>query len=122
MVVIYEGLFIMKKEEEKSYVGLFILLSFILVVTNVWALWNEIAGKRPWKDYQTRFYELEYENAKKNYDKAVLAFGQPQARRRLMERWRGELLKRPRYLLRLFYMEKVRRFRVRGFLTFSKNL
>jgi len=65
----------MKKEEEKSYVGLFILLSFILAVANVWALWNEIVGKRPWKNYQTRFYELEYENAKKKYDDAVAAFG-----------------------------------------------
>ena len=52
------------------------LLSFILAATNVWALWNEIAGKRPWKDYQTRYYELEYENAKKKYDDAVLAFEQ----------------------------------------------
>lgn len=66
----------MKKEEEKSYVSWYVLLSFILAVTNVWALWNEVAGKRPWKDYQTRFYELEYENAKKKYDEAVLAFGQ----------------------------------------------
>ncbi|MFQ5788644.1 MAG: hypothetical protein ACE5H1_11775, partial [Thermodesulfobacteriota bacterium] len=66
----------MKKEEEKSYVGLYVLLSFILAATNVWALWNEIVGKRPWKDYQARYYELEYENAKKKYDDAVLAFGQ----------------------------------------------
>jgi len=66
----------MKKEEEKSYIGLFVFLSFILAATNVWALWNEIVGKRPWKDYQARFYELEYENAEKKYDEAVLVFGQ----------------------------------------------
>ena len=66
----------MKKEEEKSYVGLYVFLSFILAATNVWALWNEIVGKRPWKDYQARYYELEYENAKKKYDDAVLAFEQ----------------------------------------------
>ena len=66
----------MKKEEEKSYLGLYVLLSFILAITNVWALWNEIVGKRPWKDYQTRYYELEYDNAKKKYDDAVLAFEQ----------------------------------------------
>ncbi|MFQ5686393.1 MAG: c-type cytochrome [Candidatus Scalindua sp.] len=64
------------KEEEKSYVGLYVLLSFILAVTNVWALWNEVAGKRPWKEYQAHFYELEYDNAKKKYDDAVLAFEQ----------------------------------------------
>lgn len=66
----------MKKEEEKSYVGWYVLLSFILAATNVWALWNEIVGKRPWKEYQTRFYELEYEDAKEKYDEAVLEFGQ----------------------------------------------
>ncbi len=66
----------MKKEEEKSYVGLYIILSFILAVTNVWALWNEIVGKRPWKEYQARYYDLEYDNAKKKYDDAVLAFEQ----------------------------------------------
>jgi mono/diheme cytochrome c family protein len=66
-----------KKEEEKSYVGLFVLLSLILGVTNVGALWNEIVGKRPWKDYQSRFYELEYEKSEKNYEDAVSAFEQP---------------------------------------------
>ncbi len=67
----------MKREEEKSYVGLYVLLSFILAVTNVGALWNEVVGKRPWKGYQSRFYDLEYENSKKKYEEAVLAFGQP---------------------------------------------
>ena len=45
----------MKKEEEKSYVGLYVLLSLILAATNVWALWNEIAGKRPWKELSDSF-------------------------------------------------------------------
>lgn len=67
----------MKKEEDKSYAGLFVILSFILAVTNVGAVWNEMVGKRPWKDYQTRFYELEYENAKKKYEDAKSAFVQP---------------------------------------------
>jgi mono/diheme cytochrome c family protein/cytochrome c551/c552 len=66
-----------KKEEEKSYVVLYVLLSFVLAVTNVGALWNEVVGKRPWKVYQSRFHELKYEKAKKKYDEAVLAFGQP---------------------------------------------
>ncbi len=66
-----------KKEEEKSYVGLFVLLSLILGATNVGALWNEIVGRRPWKNYQSRFYELEYEKSEKNYKDAVSAFEQP---------------------------------------------
>ncbi len=51
----------MKKEEEKSYAGLYLFLSFILTLTIVWAVWNEVVVKRPWKAYQSRFYELEKE-------------------------------------------------------------
>ncbi len=67
----------MKKEEEKSYAGLYLILSFILVLTSIGAIWNEAIGKRPWKHYQSRFYELEYEKAQKDYEKAVQAFEQP---------------------------------------------
>ena len=67
----------MKKEEEKSYAGLYLFLSFILVLTSIGAIWNEAIGKRPWKHYQSRFYELEYEKAKEDYEKAVQAFEQP---------------------------------------------
>ena len=67
----------MKKEEERSYVGLYAILSLILAVTNVGALWNEIVGKRPWKEYQSRYYEMEYKGAKEKYDEAVSAFKKP---------------------------------------------
>jgi mono/diheme cytochrome c family protein len=66
----------MKKEEEKSYVVLFMLLSFILAATNAGAIWNEVMGKRPWKGYQSSFHELEYEKAKEKYEDAVASFGQ----------------------------------------------
>lgn len=67
----------MKKEEEKSYVGLFVLLSFILAATNVWAIWNEIVGKRPWKEYQKNYYALELQKLKNEYNDALLAFQHP---------------------------------------------
>ena len=54
----------MKKEEEKSYAGLYLFLSFILTLTIVWAVWDEVVGKRPWKLYQSRFSELELEKVK----------------------------------------------------------
>ncbi|HJO55866.1 MAG TPA: hypothetical protein QF423_04275, partial [Candidatus Scalindua sp.] len=62
----------MKREEEKSYAGLYLLLSFILVLTMAWAMWDEAVGKRPWKMYQTRFYELEQEKARGEYGKATV--------------------------------------------------
>ena len=64
-------------EEGKSYVGWYVILSFILACTGVGAIWNEVVSKRPWKDYQTRFHKLEFEDAKKKYEEAILAFEQP---------------------------------------------
>jgi len=84
----------MKKEEEKSYAGLFLFLSFILTITIAWAVWNEAVGKRPWKLYQSRFYELEKEKVREEYGEAVTAFNQPgvqekykEAQRELEEAW-----------------------------------
>jgi len=56
----------MKKEEEKSYAGLYLFLSFILVLTMAWAVWNEAVGMRPWKTYQSRFHELEVQYASRS--------------------------------------------------------
>ena len=84
----------MKKEEEKSYAGLYLFLSFILTLTIAWAVWNEAVGKRPWKLYQSRFYELEKEKVKSEYGDAMLAFNQPdvqvkykETQRKLEEAW-----------------------------------
>jgi len=67
----------MKREEEKSYAGLFLFLSFILVLTMAWAVWDEAIGKRPWKMYQTRFYELEREKARVEYGETTVKLKSP---------------------------------------------
>ncbi len=84
----------MKKEEEKSYAGLYLFLSFILTLTIAWAVWNEAVGKRPWKLYQSRFHELEKEKVREEYGEAVAAFNQPdvqgkykEAQRKLEDAW-----------------------------------
>ena len=84
----------MKREEDKSYAGLFLFLSFILTITIAWAVWNEAVGKRPWKLYQSRFHELEQEKVREEYGEAVTAFNQPgvqekykEAQRKLEEAW-----------------------------------
>ncbi|MBT3353411.1 MAG: hypothetical protein HN402_00685, partial [Candidatus Scalindua sp.] len=84
----------MKKEEEKSFAGLYLFLSFILVLTMAWAVWNEAIGKRPWKTYQSRFYELEQEKVRDEYGEAMTAFNQPdiqeeykETQRKLAEAW-----------------------------------
>ena len=75
----------MKKEEEKSYAGLYLFLSFILTLTIAWAVWNEVVAKRPWKEYQSRFYELEKEKIVKDYGEAVSAFNQPEVQEKYKE-------------------------------------
>ena len=84
----------MKKEEEKSYAGLYLFLSFILVLTMAWAVWNEAIVKRPWKTYQSRFHELEQEKVRGEYGEAMTAFNQPdvqvkyqEAQGKLAEAW-----------------------------------
>src|SRR6185436_7780739 len=40
---------------ESSMSGLLLVSSLLLVVTMVWALWDEVLGQRPWKGYQREF-------------------------------------------------------------------
>ena len=84
----------MKKEEEKSYAGLYLFLSFVLTLIIAWAVWNEAVVMRPWKSYQSRFYELEKEKVKGEYGDAMMAFNQPdvqvkykETQRKLEEAW-----------------------------------
>ena len=42
----------------------------------MWAIWNETVVKRPWKAYQSDFYELEQEKASRDYKTALAAFNQ----------------------------------------------
>ncbi|MCP5007037.1 MAG: c-type cytochrome [Planctomycetes bacterium] len=71
----------MKKLEEKSYVGWYVLLSFVLLLTMFGAIWTEVIVKRPWKFFQTRFHELEIEDAQKRYDQAVETLKEPEAQK-----------------------------------------
>jgi mono/diheme cytochrome c family protein len=55
-------------EEKKSYGSAFVLGSAILVVLTLWAYWDDNITRRPWKQYQTQFYRLDYQKAKAAYD------------------------------------------------------
>jgi mono/diheme cytochrome c family protein len=47
-------------EEQKSRGVLFLLSAALLLVTGVWAVWNDNISRRPWKYFQREFRELEY--------------------------------------------------------------
>lgn len=47
--------------EQRSYGTFYIVFSAILFLGTVWAVWDEVSVRRPWKDYQSRYYELLYQ-------------------------------------------------------------
>src|SRR6266853_1199804 len=50
-------------EEKKSRSVLFLLASVALLVTGIWAVWNDNISRRPWKLFQYEFRNLEYKRA-----------------------------------------------------------
>jgi mono/diheme cytochrome c family protein len=50
-----------RPDEERSLSRTFFVLSLILVVASLYTVLDETFVRRPWKRYQTAFYELEYE-------------------------------------------------------------
>jgi len=67
----------MKKEEERSYQGLYLIASLILMFSFIWTVYDEVYTIRPWKKYQKNFYVLEVQKNKITYDKALAAFQNP---------------------------------------------
>ncbi len=45
--------------EQKNYRGLFVCLSLALLVSTIWLVFDEFETRRPWKEHQRRFFELE---------------------------------------------------------------
>lgn len=50
-------------EEKKSRSVLFLLAAVALLVSGVWAVWNDNISRRPWKLFQHEFRDLEYTRA-----------------------------------------------------------
>jgi cytochrome c2 len=50
-------------EEKKSRSVLFLLSAVALLVTGLWAVWNDNISRRPWKIFQYEFRNLEYKRA-----------------------------------------------------------
>ncbi len=74
-----------KKEEDKSYLIIFVVVSFILAGVTAWVIVNEAIDRRPWKKYQSQFYRLEYEKLKQNYEKERAQFESPEVQEKYRE-------------------------------------
>lgn len=66
-----------KKEEDKSYLTIYVTVSFLLVAVTIWAIVNETADRRPWKKYQKQFYRLESDKIRQAYEKERAIFESP---------------------------------------------
>ncbi|HEX9614643.1 MAG TPA: hypothetical protein VGA55_04025, partial [Bacteroidota bacterium] len=43
--------------EQRSYGMFYVAFSGILFLGTVWAVWDEVSIRRPWKEYQSAYYE-----------------------------------------------------------------
>src|SRR5918996_1591366 len=50
-----------RPDEERSLSRTFFVVSVILVVASIYAVIDETIVRRPWKRYQSTFYEMEYD-------------------------------------------------------------
>lgn len=51
-------------DEKRSYSAVFLLAVGLLLVSGVWAIWDDYIARRPWKEYQAQFYLLAYDKAR----------------------------------------------------------
>ncbi len=51
-------------EEKKSYAAVFLLAVGLLLVTGIWAMWDDQISRRPWKKYQFDFSQMQIDGAK----------------------------------------------------------
>ncbi|HYY15698.1 MAG TPA: hypothetical protein VE965_03470, partial [Gammaproteobacteria bacterium] len=57
-----------RPDEERSLSRLFFILSVILVLASMYVVVDETFVRRPWKRFQTAFYELEYNKLRREVE------------------------------------------------------
>ena len=51
-------------EEKKSYSALYLVVIALLLAGSIWAVWDDNIFRRPWKQYQSQFFDIEHEAVK----------------------------------------------------------
>ncbi len=72
----------MPRVERTSYARRFFFISLLLLGSILWAAWDEIEGRRPWKKYQREFNRLEITKVEGDYEKERGRVGEESARLR----------------------------------------
>src|SRR5438270_2116304 len=68
----------------------FVGLAVLLALTTVWAVYDEVVPRRPWKDYQREFFKLEQSHLRADRERAQKRLDAPEAKKQL-EDLRAEL-------------------------------
>lgn len=74
-----------KKEEEKSYALWYLLMCLALMGVTIWAVCDEAYIRRPWKRYQTRYFQLEKQYLKDKSARLKEEFETPAVQEKYME-------------------------------------
>lgn len=69
-------------DEKRSLRFTFFITSIILVFATGWAIYDESAHRRPWREYQRQFNHLDYAMALADYQKAKASFDSPEIRQK----------------------------------------
>ncbi|MCB7130281.1 MAG: hypothetical protein J3T61_12165, partial [Candidatus Brocadiales bacterium] len=56
--------------KQKSYAKLYVFSVLFLVVSTLWAVYDEVVGRRPWKTYQKQFLTLADKKSTKDLEEA----------------------------------------------------
>jgi len=60
--------------EQRRYDKIYLFLALILFLATLWAVFNEVSTRRPWKEYQRKFYQLKLAKLDSLYRLAVANF------------------------------------------------
>ena len=74
-----------KPLELESRTTLFFVTASILALSAIWAVYEETYVRRPWKDYQIAFFELQAKRAKEKLEAAKKAFESEETQAKLKE-------------------------------------
>jgi cytochrome c2 len=72
-----------KPLEQTSLRVPFVVLSALITLSTIWALWDEFEPRRPWKDYQRDFFALQEAHLKAELERARKRLEAPEAKAEL---------------------------------------
>ena len=64
---------------------MYAICAAILIIVQAWAIWTEVVGKRPWKDYQRKFYSLLIDNINDDIEEEKKRFDGPDVQKEYQE-------------------------------------